>query len=151
MRGAAEAALKHFLSVMKTRKRLAQILAVFGAVVLITCALLHGTFGYRQTLEGLAHTNVAASTIGVWKAIWLIVAGHWTLVAILVLSVTFGEIALRRWVLFLCGISLLFDSALMFVNVGAFAGSDLIVTAAIAIVVSAALFPAAAPSHETPA
>jgi hypothetical protein len=128
---------------VKNRKRIAQALVVLGNLALLALALAHARFGYpevsRIASEGKASPFLAAGL----KLIWLLASWHWVALGIIALAVSFGRRAPHRVVLLLCAMTLLVDAAATLAGPGWFIGDELLTLAGIAILLGAAVFPAA--------
>jgi hypothetical protein len=126
---------------MKGRKRTAQVLAILGSVILFAGAALHSVLGSRVVFAALDASNGPPDIVHGLKAVWLIVAWHWTVIGIVAIAAAFSQLRIRRAVVLLCGIVLLADGAGMYAALGIFIGNAMIFAAAIAFLAGAALFP----------
>jgi hypothetical protein len=125
---------------MNGRRKTARVLAACGSVVLLASAVLHTMLGYPSLSAALAASNLSGSLQSAMRAVFLLVAWDWIVIAIIVLLAGFTETMLRRIVIVFSGVALLVQTGIMLHFVGWFAGSEMIVTAGLLIVSAGFVF-----------
>jgi hypothetical protein len=115
-------------------------------VVLLTGAALHSMLAYPIVSAALAASNLSDSMRSAMRAVFLLVAWDWIVIAIIVLFAGFTETMLRRIVIVFCGVALLVQTGIMLRFLGWFTGSEIVVAAGLLIVSAGFVF---APSSTT--
>jgi hypothetical protein len=128
---------------MQNRKRIAQALVSLGSLILFVGAALHSVLGSRPVFGALQGTTAPQEIIRGLKAVWFIVAWHWTVIGVVALVAAFVRTSPHRAVLLLCGIVTLVDAAGMYAALGVFIGNEMIFASAVTFLAGAALFPPA--------
>ena len=131
---------------MNGRRKAARVLVAFGSVVLLAGAALHSMLAYPSVSAALAASNLSHSLQSAMRAVFLLVAWDWIVIAIIVLFAGFTETMLRRIVIVFCGVALLVQTGIMLRFLGWFTGSEMIVAAGLLIVSAGLVF---APSSTT--
>jgi len=131
---------------MNGRRKAARVLVASGSVVLLAGAALHSMLAYPIVSAALAASNLSGSLQSAMRAVFLLVAWDWIVIAIIVLFAGFTETMLRRIVIVFCGVALLVQTGIMLRFLGWFTGSEMIVAAGLLIVSAGLVF---APSSTT--
>jgi len=126
---------------MSGRRNAARVLVAFGSVVLLAGAALHSMLAYPSVSAALAASNLSHSLQSAMRAVFLLVAWDWIVIAMIVLFAGFTETMLRRIVILFCGVALLVQTGIMLRFLGWFTGSEMIVAAGLLIVSAGFVFP----------
>ena len=126
---------------MNGRRKAARVLVAFGSVVLFAGAALHSMLAYPMVSAALAASNLSHSLQSAMRAVFLLVAWDWIVIAMIVLFAGFTETMLRRIVILFCGVALLVQTGIMLRFLGWFTGSEMIVAAGLLIVSAGFVFP----------
>ena len=125
---------------MNGRRIAARVLVAFASVVLFASAALHSILAYPMVSAALAVSNLSHSLQSAMRAVFLLVAWDWIVIAMIVLFAGFTETMLRRIVILLCGVALLVQTGIMLRFLGWFTGSEMIVAAGLLIVSAGFVF-----------
>lgn len=126
---------------MQTRKRIAQVLASVGSLILFVGAALHSTLGYHAIFGPLQGTTAPQENVQGLKTIWFLYAWHSVAIGIVALLAAFVQRLPHRAILLVCGIITLGDAAGIYAVLGVFVGDEISFSCAVAFLAAAALFP----------
>jgi len=120
------------------RQRIARMLVIVSAIVLIGTALLHALAGYPALSRALAGTSLKPSVIMVLEIFWISLSVHWVIAAMLALWAVFhGTERGGALILLLAALLPGFDGVAGLVRVGLFAGNGLLIIGSILLVAAA--------------
>lgn len=122
------------------RRKIANAVAYFGAVLLIAAAAFHATGAPMATAAATQLDNpFMQAALG---PIWLFASNHWTLMALIAILVTIGDHGpLRRAVHGVIGISVIIDAAMMVAPLPGFIGLYVLAAAGLSLIVGALAAP----------
>ncbi len=124
---------------MSGRNRAAQTLVAMGSFVLFASAALHSLAAYSRLSRALSASNLSVALQGALRAVFLLVAWDWIVIAIVALLAAFTETKLRKILVLICGAAVLVETALTLAFIGVFVGNELIGTAAAFLIVGGLL------------
>src|SRR5690349_21755707 len=127
-------------SSMSRRHQAARILVTTGAVILLLSAALHFFGGYRAGFPALASSNLDPRLQAAFRVVFLAVGWHWILLSTMALVAAFSGIALRKFVVLVCGVGVLVEAAAGAAAMGLFLGNEMIGAAAILMTTGGLLF-----------
>lgn len=124
---------------MNARNKAARILVVIGSIVLFASTALHSIGAYPRLSAALTASNLPASLQGPLRAIFLLVGWDWVVLAIIALVAVFTDTKLRKMLVLICGVAVLFETALTLAFIGIFIGNEMIGSAALLLLVGGLL------------
>ena len=130
---------------MNGRNNAARVLVALAALVLIAGALLHCLAAYPRVSAAVLASNLPVPLQGALRTCFLLVGWNWIVIAILMLISAFIATKLRKTIVLLCGVALLVTTAVMLDFLGWFAGTDMILAAAVLSCCGGLLFQAENP------
>ena len=128
---------------MNVRNKVARILVALGAVVLFASTVTHSAY-YAGFSPALRASNLSTPLQAALRAIFLLVGWDWIVIAVVALLAAFTETKLRKILVLLCGVAVLFETGLTLVIMGVFLGNEMIGSAALLITCGGLLFQTAA-------
>ena len=117
---------------MNQRDKFAKILVVLGSVVLFASTAVH-SLAYLRLSRVLAASNLSAPLQSALRAIFLLAGWDWVVIAVVALVAAFTATKLRRPLVLICGVAVLFETGLTLAFIGFFIGNELIGSAALLI------------------
>lgn len=130
---------------MTGRNQAGRILVTIGAVILLASAALHFFGGYHAGFPALASSNLDPGLQAAFRVVFLAVGWHWILLSTMALVAAFSGIALRKFVVLVCGVGVLIEAAAGAAAMGFFVGNEMIGLAAILMTMGGLLFERVAP------
>lgn len=130
---------------MTGRNTAGRILVTIGAVILLASAALHFFGGYHAGFPALASSNLDPGLQAAFRVVFLAVGWHWILLSTMALVAAFSGIALRKFVVLVCGVGVLIEAAAGAAAMGFFVGNEMIGLAAILMTMGGLLFERVAP------
>jgi len=121
-------------------KKLPTILAALGSIVLLATAAFHAT-GYGFVAREITSSSVAPFVKSAVPTLWLFLSWHLVAVALAVLAGLLAAQPTTRGVLLGCSLVTLIDFGWVFSIAGFFAGSALLLFAALCLLAGGALLP----------
>lgn len=125
---------------MNGRNKAARVFVILGGVVLFASAALHCLAGYKQGFPALAASNLNPGLQAAFRVIFLAVAWHWLVIAIIALLAASTQTRLRKTLVLLCGLAVLLEAAVGATMMGLFIGNEMIGAAALLLVSGGLLF-----------
>ncbi|MGH9466075.1 MAG: hypothetical protein ACRD1Y_01850 [Terriglobales bacterium] len=121
------------------RTGIARALVIAGSVLLIASAALHGVAGFTAVFPALNASNLAAALKPAMRVIFLLVAWHWLVFAVLALLARACDTSTRRRIVLICGFALLLEAIGGAAAMGLFIGNEMIGAAGILLLCGAFL------------
>lgn len=112
---------------------------VAGSVVLVAAAALHVAAAFTGAFPALNASNLAAALKPAFRVIFLSMAWHWLVFAVLALLARACDTAMRRGIVLILGFALLIEAVAGAAVMGIFIGNAMIAAAAILLLGGAAL------------
>lgn len=124
---------------MNARNNAARVLVILGAFVLFAAAALHFV-AFSRVSPVLNASNLSPALKPAFRVIFLSIAWHWIVIAIVALIAGLSQTRLRRVLVLFCGLALLFEAAAGASMMGFFIGNEMIGAAALLLVCGGLLF-----------
>lgn len=118
---------------MNGRNRSARIFILLGCLVLCASVVLH-FLAYSRVSPVLNASNLSPTLKPAFRVIFLSIAWHWIVIAVVVLLAAFTQTALRKILALFCGIALLFEALAGASIMGFFIGNEIIGAAALLLI-----------------
>lgn len=125
---------------MNGHNKAARILAIIGSIVLLASAGLHFVAASTLGFPALASSNLKPDLQAGFRVVFLAVAWHWIVIAIIALVAALTETRLRKFLVVFCGLAVLLEAAVGTTMMGLFIGNEMIGSAAILILIGGLLF-----------
>jgi hypothetical protein len=125
---------------MNGRNKAARIFVSLGSVVLFASAALHCVGGYKVGFPALNASNLNPGLQIGFRVVFLSLAWHWVVIAIVVLLAGFSETRLRKLLVLFCGLAVLLEAAVGAGVMGFFVGNEMIGASALLLVCGGLLF-----------
>lgn len=129
---------------MNSRNNVARIFVILGCLVLLASAGLHSLASKKIAFPALAASNLNPGLQAAFRVVFLGVAWHWIVIALIALIAGLSHTGLRRFLVVFCGLSVLVEAVAGAAMMGLFIGNEMIGGAAILIVIGGFLFDGAA-------
>jgi hypothetical protein len=113
---------------------------MLGCVVLLVAAGLHCLAYLRFSAPAVHASNLPIALQSVFEVAFLSMAWSWTVLAFIVLVVTFTEARLSKPIALICGLAVLLQAVCIVPMVGLFIGNELIGAASLLIIIGCFLF-----------
>lgn len=125
---------------MDKRNRVAKILVALGSLVLFASTAVHSLAAYPKLSRALSASNLSVPLQSALRAVFLLAGWDWVVIAVVALLAAFTETKLRRALVLICGVAVLFETGLTLAFIGVFLGNELIGSAALLILCGGLLF-----------
>ncbi|HLW83515.1 MAG TPA: hypothetical protein VKS20_15865 [Candidatus Acidoferrales bacterium] len=125
---------------MTGRTKAARVFVIFGSVVLFASAALHCVGGYKVGFPALKASNLSPGLQIGFRVVFLSLAWHWAVIAIIVLLAGFSQTRLRKLLVLFCGLAVLLEAAVGASVMGFFIGNEMIGAGALLLVCGGLLF-----------
>jgi hypothetical protein len=125
---------------MSGRNKLARVFVVLGSIVLFANAALHCVAGYKVGFPALKASNLDLSLQSGFRFVFLSLAWHWVVIAIVALLAGLTETRLRKVLVLFCGLAMLLEAVVGAGMMGLSIGSEMIGAGALLLVCSGLLF-----------
>ncbi|MGO8932545.1 MAG: hypothetical protein ACLPLZ_05000 [Terracidiphilus sp.] len=125
---------------MSGRNKAARIFVILGSVVLFASAALHCFAGYSTIFQAVSRSNLDPWLRPAFRVVFLALAWHWILTAIVALLAGLTETRLRKMLVLVCGLALLLEAGVGASMMGFFIGNEMIGAAALLLVCGGLLF-----------
>lgn len=125
---------------MITRPVVSRSLVTLGCVVLLVAAAMHCLAYIKFSAPAVHASNLPIALQSVFEVAFLSMAWSWTVLALVVLVVTFGEARLRKSIALICGFAVLIQAVFTVPMVGFFIGNEMIGGASLLIIIGGSLF-----------
>ena len=120
---------------MITRRTVSRTLVTLGCVVLLVAAVVH-CLAYLKFSAPAVHTsNLPIAMQSGFEVAFLSMAWSWTVLALIVLVVTFGEARLGKPIALICGFAVLIQAVFTVPMLGFFIGNEMIGAASLLIII----------------
>ena len=130
---------------MNARNKAARAFVILGSMVLFISAALHCFAGYSNVFPALTTSNLNPRLQGAFRVVFLALAWHWFLTAIVALLAGLTETRLRKPLVLLCGVAVLLEAGVGASIMGFFIGNEMIGAAALLLVCGGLLFDQSGP------
>ncbi|HEV2422350.1 MAG TPA: hypothetical protein VGS59_11625 [Candidatus Acidoferrales bacterium] len=125
---------------MNGRSKAARVFVILGSVVLLASATLHCFAGYKQGFPALAASNLNPGLQAAFRVVFLALAWHWFVIAVVALLAGLTQTRLRKALVLFCGLAVLFEAAAGGSMMGFFIGNEMIGAGALLLVCGGLLF-----------
>ena len=125
-----------------TRRTVSRALVTLGCVLLFAAAALHCVAYVTFSAPAVRASNLPAALQSVFEIAFLSMGWSWSVFALIVLVVTFGEARLAKPIAMICGFAVLIQAAVTVPMVGFFIGNEMIGAASLLIILGCFLFDA---------
>ena len=125
---------------MITRRTVSRALVTLGCVVLLMAAAVHCLAYLKFSAQAVHASNLPIALQSVFEVAFLSMAWSWTVLALIVLVVTFGEARLGKPIALICGFAVLIQAVCTVPMVGFFIGNEMIGGASLLIIIGCFLF-----------
>lgn len=125
---------------MNRRNKAARILAIIGSIALLANAGVHFFAASVRAFPALASSNLNPGLQAAFGVVFLAVAWHWIVIAVIALVTALSKTKLRKFLVVFCGLAILFEAIVGATMMGLFIGNELIGGAAILILIGGLLF-----------
>ncbi len=125
---------------MGGRSKAARAFVILGSVVLFASAALHCVGGYKVGFPALNASNLDPSLKIGFRVVFLSLAWHWAVVAIVALVAGVTQTRLRKTLVLICGLAVLLEAAVGASMMGFFIGNEMIGTGGLLLVCGGLLF-----------
>lgn len=125
---------------MNGRNKAASVFVVLGSAVLLASAALHCFAGYREVFPALTTSNLNSGLQAGFRVVFLSLAWHWFVTAIVALLAFLTETRLRKMLVLFCGLAVLLEAGVGASTMGFFIGNEMIGAAALLLVCGGLLF-----------
>ena len=125
---------------MITRRTVSRTLVTLGCVLLLTAAAVHCLAYLKFSAQAVHASNLPIALQSVFDVAFLSMAWSWTVLALIVLVVTFGEARLGKPIALICGFAVLIQAVCTVPMVGFFIGNKMIGAASLLIIFGCFLF-----------
>lgn len=125
---------------MDGRNKTARAFVILGSVVLFASAALHFLAGYSQGFPALNASNLNPLLKVGFQVVFLSLGWHWVVIAVVALLAGVTQTRLRKVLVLLCGLALLFEATAGAIMMGFFIGNELIGAGALLLVCGGLLF-----------
>ena len=125
---------------MTTRRTVSRTLVTLGCVVLLVAAVVHFLAYLKFSAPAVHTSNLPIAMQSVFEVAFLSMAWSWTVLALIVLVVTFGEARLGKPISLICGFAVLIQAVCTVPMVGFFIGNEMIGAASLLIIIGCFLF-----------
>jgi hypothetical protein len=125
---------------MNGRNKAARIFVSLGSVVLFASAALHCVGGYKVGFPALDASNLSPGLQIGFRVVFLSLAWHWVVIAIVALLAGFSQTRLRKLLVPFCGLAVLLEAAVGASVMGFFIGNEMIGASALLLVCGGLLF-----------
>lgn len=132
---------------MNVRQTSARILIALGSLDIAVGAVLHLAAGYPIVLAGLAASNLDAGLRNAMRAVFLMIACLWIVVAGVTLIAAFAKAGNRKTIVLFCGFTLLAQIPIWVKAMGWFIGNEMFLVAGVLIACGGLLLPPASNSQ----
>lgn len=129
------------------RSKLARLLLLGGAVILLLVAVLH-TFGYVTTAIAVSNSGLSPELKSAVKALWLGFSLQAAVMGLVILIAAWKPSSVSSAVLLICALLPTLNAALLFKFVGSFYGAVMLAAGAVLVLVGTVLRPGPAISVE---
>jgi len=123
-----------------TRRTTSRTLATLGCVVLFVAAAMHCVAYQKFAAPAVHASNLPLAQQSVFAIAFLSMAWSWTVLALIVLVVTFGELRLGKPIALICGFAVLLQAVFTVPMVGFFIGNEMIGAASLLMIIGGFLF-----------
>jgi hypothetical protein len=111
-----------------------------GAVILFANAALHCVAGYKVGFPALSASNLDPGLQAGFRVVFLSLAWHWVITAVVALLAGLIETRLRKILVLFCGLAMLLEAAVGAAMMGVSIGTEVIGVGALLLVCSGLLF-----------
>jgi hypothetical protein len=125
---------------MNARTKAARVFVSLGSVVLFASAALHGVGGYKVGFPALNASNLNPRLQIAFRVVFLSLAWHWVVTAIVALLAGLTQTRLRKMLVLFCGLAVLLEAAVGAGVMGFFIGNEMIGAGALLLVCGGLLF-----------
>lgn len=124
---------------MSGRNKIARVFVILGCLVLCLSVALH-YLAYARVSPVLNASNLSPVLKPAFRVIFLSIAWHWLVIAVVVLLAAFTQTRLRKVLVLFCGLALLFEALAGAGIMGFFIGNEIICAAALLLICGGLLF-----------
>ncbi|MFZ0701082.1 MAG: hypothetical protein WAM80_04445 [Candidatus Acidiferrales bacterium] len=125
---------------MNGRNKAARAFVVLGCLVLFVSAVLHCIGGYKEGFPALNASNLDPRLQVGFRVVFLSLAWHWVITAVVALLAGFTQTRLRQVLVLFCGLAVLLEAAVGAIMIGFFIGNEMMGTGALLLVCGGLLF-----------
>ncbi|MFZ0213229.1 MAG: hypothetical protein WBE20_05865 [Candidatus Acidiferrales bacterium] len=125
---------------MNGRDKAARVFVILGCVVLFVNAAFHCFAGYKNGFPALAASNLNPSLQAAFRVVFLALAWHWFVLAIIALLAAITHTRLRKTLVLVCGLALLIEAGVGASMMGFFIGNEMIGAGGLLLVCGGLLF-----------
>ncbi|HEV2615098.1 MAG TPA: hypothetical protein VGU63_00665 [Candidatus Acidoferrales bacterium] len=125
---------------MNSRNKAARGLLILGCLVLFASAVLHCIGGYSVGFPALKASNLDPPLQIAFRVVFLSLAWHWVVTAIVALLAGLTQTSLRKILVLVCGLAVLLEAAVGASMMGFFIGNEIIGTGALLLICAGLLF-----------
>src|SRR5215470_4232186 len=125
---------------MITRPALSRTLMTLGCIVLLVAAAMHCLAYQRFSAPAVHASNLPIALQSVFEVAFLSMAWSWSVLALIVLLVTFREARLGKPIALICGFAVLIQAVFTVPMLGLFIGNEMIGAASLVIIIGGFLF-----------
>jgi hypothetical protein len=119
--------------------KVAGVLVLSGALLLIITAGLHLFGGYPYVLQALAGSGIKPTNAAVFKAMWVLFSSHLIIVSGVLILCSLRGGRLAGPVIILCGLIPVVDAAVLAWFVGSFVGNKLLAASGMSVLLGGVL------------
>jgi hypothetical protein len=120
---------------MITRRIVSRTLVALGSIVLLVAAALHCLAYQRFSAPAVHASNLPIVLQSVFEVAFLSMAWSWTVLALIVLVVTFGEARVGKPIVLICGFAVVIQAIFTVRMLGFFIGNEMIGAASLLIII----------------
>lgn len=125
---------------MNGRNKAARAFVILGSLVLFASAAIHSAAGFKVGFPALSASNLAPQLQTGFRVVFLSVAWHWVVIAVVALLAGLSQMSLRRILVLWCGLAVLFEAAVGASMMGLFIGNEIIGTGGLLLFCGGLLF-----------
>ena len=126
---------------MITRRSMSRALVTLGCIVLLVAVVIHCLAYLKFSAPTVHASNLPIAMQSVFEIAFLSMAWSWSVLALIVLVVTFKEARLGKPIVLICGFAVFIQAVFTVPMVGFFIGNELIGAASLLILIGGFLFP----------
>lgn len=125
---------------MDGRNKAARAFVILGSVVLFASATLHWYAAHALAFPALGASNLSPALKKAFGVVFLSLGWHWIIIGVVALLAGLTQTKLRRALVLLCGLAVLFEAAAGASMMGFFIGNEMIGAAALLLICGGLLF-----------
>jgi hypothetical protein len=120
---------------------MSRALVTLGCIVLLVAVVIHCLAYLKFSAPTVHASNLPIAMQSVFEIAFLSMAWSWSVLALIVLVVTFKEARLGKPIVLICGFAVFIQAVFTVPMVGFFIGNELIGAASLLILIGGFLFP----------